>query len=36
MLLLLLFLRLLFGGGGGYYANGPRGDISVGGIILIF
>lgn len=35
MLLLILICFLLFGGGGGYYAFGPRGGISIDGIVLI-
>jgi len=35
MLLFILICFLLFGGGGGYYAFGPRGGISIDGIVLI-
>lgn len=34
-LLLILILLLLFGGGGGYYALGPRGGFSIGGIVFL-
>jgi hypothetical protein len=35
LILIIIVLFLIFGGGGGWYAYGPRGGISVGGVLLI-